>query len=151
MSTSENQPKHDWQDWYDSPRSTDEDFTKASKSDLANDVKLSSHVIKKSKIADELANLHLTRIQRDLRTAKWFLIATAIVVSIAVAGTIIAGIGLAFAGEFKGNVAIAFSIGFTSQIIGITYIIARYHFPEGGGLTRMPSEKPAIDTELSSL
>lgn len=126
--------------WNPDTTANDEEYTNKSTADASEDVKRTAPAQALEEAQKQLSELHLRRVQRDFTSSWWFLITTGITVAIAVTGSIVAAIYLAVCGKFEGNVAIAFFAGFVAEVIGIAYIVARYFFPEGGGLTKMPRE-----------
>lgn len=122
-----------------------DDFSQADISDLKKDVPRNADSLEKT--YTKLRNLHVKRVKRDLkwrerllRMFMWLIIGTALL-------TIGGVICLIIAGEFKGNVAIAFFTTVVVQVVGLTLVVAKFFFPEGGGNTYLPTRQDSDTSE----
>ena len=115
------------------------DFSNATVDDLQGDVERTDEANKAEQRAIKLADIHVERVQDDQNRLRWFYRISLGILIVTVLVTFAVIWHLACKEELNGNVAIAFFASVTAQVIGLAHIISRYFFPEGGGLTEMPS------------
>lgn len=121
-----------------------DDFSRADISGLKNDVPRNADSLEEA--YTKLRNLHIERVERD-KVWRERLLWTFMVLIIGTGVLTLAGvIYLMVAGEFSGNVAIAFFTTVVVQVVGLTLVVAKFFFPEGGGNTYLPTRQDS-DTQ----
>lgn len=116
-----------------------DDFINARVDQIKENVNRTDEATKAERRAMELADIHVKRVKDDQRRLRTFYRVSLTILVITVLVTFVVIVYLACRDELSGNVAIAFFASVTAQVIGLAHIISRYFFPEGGGLTEMPS------------
>ncbi len=88
--------------------------------------------------ADELMALHKRRLESDQKWRALFLCLFVGILVLTILGTGYGLWSLVAANEFKGVVATGFFGSVVIQVMGVTIVIAKFFFPEGGGNTVPP-------------
>lgn len=121
-----------------------DDFSKADISGLDNDVPRSADSLEEA--ATTLTKMHVKRVKSDLKWRErllWTFMTLIIGTGVLTFGGLIY---LMITGEFNGNVAIAFFTTVVVQVVGLTLVVAKFFFPEGGGNTYLPTRQDS-DTQ----
>lgn len=116
-----------------------DNYSQADISSLQNDVSRDADSLEEAYTT--LRNLHVQRVKDDQDWRQRFLwIFLVLIISTGVL-TLVGVIYLMIRGEFDGNVAIAFFTTVVVQVVGLTLVVAKFFFPEGGGNTYLPTRQ----------
>lgn len=122
-----------------------DDFSQAEISGLKTNVPRSADSLEEA--STKLRNLHVERVERDKDWRERLLWTFMALIIGTGALTLVGVVYLMAAGEFKGNVAIAFFTTVVVQVVGLTLVVAKFFFPEGGGNTYLPTRQDSDTSE----
>ena len=100
--------------------------------------------------AEEIMALHKRRLKSDQIWRTIFLALFLIILIVTIVGTGYGLRALVAADEFKGVVATGFFGSVVIQVMGVTIVIAKFFFPEGGGNTEPPQPIGELRSQSST-